>query len=60
GHAKQELFELICERFKTERERYQHLIENPQEVEEALALGAERARKVAAEVLKRVRAKVGY
>ncbi|XOV66121.1 MAG: tryptophan--tRNA ligase [Fluviicola sp.] len=60
GHAKQELFELICERFKTERERYHHLMENPQEVEDALAMGADRARKVAADVLKRVRAKVGY
>lgn len=60
GHAKQELFELICERFKEERVRYQHLIENPQEVEEALAFGAKRAKVLAADVLKRVRAKVGY
>jgi len=60
GHAKQELFELICERFKNERTQYQYLMENPQEVEEALAIGAERAKKVAAEVLKRVRSKVGY
>ncbi|GAB5417307.1 MAG: tryptophan--tRNA ligase [Crocinitomicaceae bacterium] len=60
GHAKQELFELICERFKTERERYAHLMEHPEEVDAALAIGAKRAKEVAADVLKRVREKVGY
>lgn len=60
GHAKQELFEEMCERFKSERERYNYLIENPREIEEALQIGAERARKVASEVLKRTRSKVGY
>lgn len=60
GHAKQEIFEVICERFKTERETYNHLMENPNEVEEALKIGAERARLVASDVLKRVRAKIGY
>jgi tryptophanyl-tRNA synthetase len=60
GHAKQEIFELICEKFKGERERYNYLIENPQEVEDALKIGAERARIVATDVLKRVRSKVGY
>lgn len=60
GHAKQELFELICERFKTERSRYQYLMEHPQEIEDALRMGAERAKKVAIPVLQRVRAKVGY
>lgn len=60
GHAKQELFELICDRFKTERERYHHLMEHPEEIEDALSMGAKQAREVAADVLKRVRAKVGY
>ena len=60
GHAKQEIFEVICERFKVEREKYNYLIENPQEVDDALKIGAERARLVASEVLSRVRFKVGY
>lgn len=60
GHAKQEIFELICEKFKEERAKYNYLMENPQEVEDALKIGAERARVVAADVLKRVRSKVGY
>lgn len=60
GHAKQEVFEVICERFKAERERYNYLIDNSQEVEEALKIGAERARAAASDVLLRVRSKVGY
>ncbi|MFT3794577.1 tryptophan--tRNA ligase [Flavobacterium sp.] len=60
GHAKQELFELICEKFKTEREKYNHYIDNPQEVEQALMLGAAKAAKVADGVLSRVREKLGY
>ncbi|NQY75491.1 MAG: tryptophan--tRNA ligase, partial [Candidatus Margulisbacteria bacterium] len=60
GHAKQEIFEVICERFKKEREKYNYLIDNPQEVDNALKTGAERARLVATDVLKRVRSKIGY
>lgn len=60
GHAKQALFELITELFKTQRERYNHLMENPGEIEEALRIGAEKARQDAAKVLQRVRSKVGY
>jgi tryptophanyl-tRNA synthetase len=60
GHAKQEIFEVLCERFKAERERYNYLIDNPQEIEDALKVGAERARSVASDVLLRVRSKVGY
>lgn len=60
GHAKQELFELICDVFKEQRERYTHLMEHPEEVEAALKIGENRARKIASDVLKRVREKVGY
>ena len=60
GHAKQELYELILDRFKTERARYTHLIENRNEIDEALSIGAEKARKVAHSVLQRVREKAGY
>jgi tryptophanyl-tRNA synthetase len=35
-------------------------MENLPEIDEALAVGAEKARKVADDVLKRVRKKVGY
>lgn len=60
GHAKQALYDLIISKFETQRAKYNHLMENPHEIEEALKIGAERARKVAAEVLVRVRNKVGY
>ena len=60
GHAKQALFELITERFKTEREKYNYYMSNTSEIDEALALGAEKAKVVANGVLKRVREKLGY
>ncbi|MFN0728493.1 tryptophan--tRNA ligase [Polaribacter gochangensis] len=60
GHAKQALYELIVEKFATEREKYNHYMNNLHELDEALAIGAEKARKVAAGVLKRVRSKIGY
>ena len=60
GHAKQALFELIVEKFATERERFNHYIENKNEIDDALAVGAQKATAVANEVLARVREKVGY
>ena len=60
GHAKQALFEVLLERFSKERDRFNYYMEHPQEIEIALAKGADKARKVANEVLLRVRKKVGY
>ncbi len=60
GHAKQALFELIVEKFAVQRKRYNYYMNNLEEVDKALALGAEKARLVADDVLKRVRKKVGY
>jgi len=60
GHAKQALFELIVEKFATQRERYNHLMAHPEEIESALKIGQEKARKVASKVLERTRARVGY
>ena len=60
GHAKQALFELITERFKTEREKYHHYMANPSEVEQLLQIGAQKAAAVANEVLARVRGKLGF
>lgn len=60
GHAKQALFELVKERFQETREKYEYFINNPAEVDKALEKGAEKARLVANEVLKKVRAKSGY
>jgi tryptophanyl-tRNA synthetase len=60
GHAKQALFELILTKFENQRARYNYLMENKSEIDQALSKGATKARKVAVEVLARVRKKVGY
>ncbi|MFI1744800.1 tryptophan--tRNA ligase [Thalassobellus sediminis] len=60
GHAKQALFELIVEKFATQRERYNYYMNNLNEIDKALTLGAEKAALVANDVLGRVREKVGY
>ena len=60
GHAKQDLFELILQKFETPRERYNYYMDNLNEVDKALQLGAEKATKVANDVLKRVRTTLGY
>ncbi|MBA4276811.1 tryptophan--tRNA ligase [Flavobacterium sp.] len=60
GHAKQALFELIIDKFKTEREKYNYYINNLAEVDSLLKAGAEKAGMVANGVLARVREKLGY
>ncbi|WP_194525264.1 tryptophan--tRNA ligase [Zobellia roscoffensis] len=60
GHAKQALYEVIVDKFGDAREKYEYYMNNLQEVDEALAIGAEKARKVADGVLERVREKLGY
>ncbi|ARV07234.1 tryptophan--tRNA ligase [Polaribacter sp. SA4-10] len=60
GHAKQALYELIIDKFATVRERYIHFMENKNEIDDALAIGKEKAKSVAQEVLQRVRTKIGY
>ncbi|MDX5583829.1 MAG: tryptophan--tRNA ligase [Aureibaculum sp.] len=60
GHAKQAFFELLISKFAKERELYNHYMNNLQEVDDALDIGAKKAKKIAKEVLNRVRAKLGY
>jgi tryptophanyl-tRNA synthetase len=60
GHAKIALFDLILEKFKRQREIYTDLMENKNKIDAVLEIGAEKARKVAKDVLKRVREKVGF
>jgi tryptophanyl-tRNA synthetase len=60
GHAKQALFDLILTKYAQQRDRYFYLMENKNELDKALALGAEKARLVANAVLARVRSKIGY
>ena len=59
-YAKQALYELICETFKTEREKYNYYINNLPEVDALLKIGANKATTVANGVLSRVREKLGF
>ena len=60
GHAKTTLFELIMDKFKTKRGEFNRYMNDTNELEKKLLHGAEKARKVARVVLKRVREKLGY
>jgi len=60
GHAKQAFYELLINKFSEERARYNYYMGNLDEIDKALAIGAKKAKVVASDVLKRVRAKIGY
>lgn len=60
GHAKQDLYEVILNKFEVPREKFEYYMNHLNEVDDALALGAEKAKKVADGVLERVRGTLGY
>jgi tryptophanyl-tRNA synthetase len=60
GHAKQELYELICTKFSKEREKFNFLMSNTDIIEKELVIGAQKAALIADNVLSRVRKNIGY
>ena len=60
GHAKQELFELIVQKFRQQREAFTYYMSNPAELDEKLEIGEAKARLIAVDVLNRVRKKLGF
>lgn len=60
GHAKQELYELITQKFSKEREAFNFYFSNPAELDKKLKQGEDKARIIALETLKRVRNKLGF
>ncbi len=60
GHAKQELFELMRDKYADEREKYTYLMENPAELDEKLKNGEAKAQKIAQATLIKVRNKLGF
>ena len=60
GDSKKAFFNLCLTHFSVEREKFNYFINNPEEVNILLSKGAEKARKIANEVLLRVRKKIGY
>lgn len=60
GHAKQALHELILQKFAKEREAFTYYMAHPEELEQKLEAGEEKARVIARQVLSRVRKKLGF
>tara|TARA_B100000768_G_scaffold36614_1_gene35266 strand:- start:2810 stop:3781 length:972 start_codon:yes stop_codon:yes gene_type:complete len=60
GHAKKELLDYILIEFKDQREKFSHYMNNLEEIDSALKIGATKASIVASSVLQRVREKLGY
>ncbi|ELR70463.1 Tryptophanyl-tRNA synthetase [Fulvivirga imtechensis AK7] len=60
GHAKQALFELLVEEYAEQRKLFSYYMENPEELDNKLKEGEEKARVIAREVLGKVRRKLGY
>ena len=60
GHAKNELLAVLIDKYKDERARFQHLMAHPQEINQQLEQGEEKARAIIRAVVSRVRAKLGF
>ena len=60
GHAKMDLFGLILDKYKYQREKYSYLMSNKNEIDKVLSKGASKALDTASAVLKRVKTKLGY
>jgi len=60
GHAKKELVAKVISSFSEERAKFEHYQNYPNEVEEVLTEGAQKAKKVAKATLDRVRNSFGY
>jgi tryptophanyl-tRNA synthetase len=59
GEMKKELFALLETTFSEQRDRYNALMDNPDELDKILEKGAEKARDIAGPILARVRKAVG-
>jgi tryptophanyl-tRNA synthetase len=60
GHAKNELYTLIIEKYKEERIKFNEFMADPQEIDNQLKIGANKARVTANAVLERLKSAVGF
>lgn len=60
GHAKQELYELIIQKYAREREAFNFYMSNVPELEKKLEISEAKARTLARTMLAKVREKLGY
>ena len=59
GQAKSQLFNLILETYSKQRNTYNYLMDNRSEIDQTLKDGSIRAKKIADQVIKRVKSKLG-
>ena len=59
GEAKSQLFNLILETYSKQRNTYNYLMDNISEIDQTLKDGSIRAKKIADQVIKRVKSKLG-
>jgi tryptophanyl-tRNA synthetase len=60
GNAKNDLFNLILEKYKDNRSKFDYLMSNKKEIDLILSEGAKKAEIIASHVLKRVKTKLGF
>ena len=60
GHAKKDLFNLIIEKYKDNRSKFDYLMSNKKEIDLILSEGAKKAEITAKQVIKRVKTKLGF
>lgn len=60
GHAKTDLYNLILEKFKDNRSKFNYLMSNKKEIDFILGEGAKKAEITAKQVIKRVKTKLGF
>ena len=60
GHAKTDLFNLILEKYKDNRSKFDYLMSNKKEIDLILSEGSKKAEITAKQVLKRVKTKLGF
>lgn len=60
GHAKTDLLNLILEKYKDNRSKFDYLMSNKKEIDLILSEGSKKAEITATQVLKRVKTKLGF
>ncbi|MEC8367472.1 MAG: tryptophan--tRNA ligase [Bacteroidota bacterium] len=60
GHAKTDLFNLIIEKYKDNRSKFDYLMSNKKEIDLILREGSKKAEITAKQVIKRVKTKLGF
>jgi len=60
GHAKTDLLNLILEKYKDNRSKFDYLMSNKKEIDLILSEGSKKAEITAAQVIKRVKTKLGF